>query len=268
MSNPGPIDNFSFLSPFGAVGCKREDDLFHKFIPIPETCFNSLQARFGGGPKLTRVIICQKSICYIDAYNSRKTRELDLITHYDTKDTGVGKYWYLVDADWVNRWKKYVKDGDVEDVRDMISPYKITNYRLFEVPDSMHLDCIRGRKNLSVKKDFMGVNFTVWSLFAHLHGVLNVHPDDEEPICKRGLYMEADDGVPETHLTPKELTIDDTTAHRISWQFVDVYHGDWESYSETLGNSTAKVCSNRASIQISASMGPKRHPNRTSSTAN
>ena len=45
-----------------------------------------------------------------------------MVTKYDTKDTGDGQYWYLLDVDWVARWKKYVKSEDVRDVADMIHP--------------------------------------------------------------------------------------------------------------------------------------------------
>jgi len=60
----------------------------------------------------------------------RKTVEYSMVTKYDTKDTGDGQYWYLLDVDWVARWKKYVKSDNVRDVADMIHPGRIENERL------------------------------------------------------------------------------------------------------------------------------------------
>lgn len=68
-----------------------------------------------------RALRCQ---AHIQAYNLRKEQEPlassllsqllsmprhEMVVRYDTKDTGDGQGWYLVSAEWVNSWKRYVK---------------------------------------------------------------------------------------------------------------------------------------------------------------
>ena len=106
MSSPGPLDTFAFLTPHGLVGCKDPYALVHKFIPIQEPQLNGLLDKYGGGPKLCFVDTCQLSLKWIEAYNERKRVEFELISRYDTKDVGDGDFWYLVDGDWVARWKR------------------------------------------------------------------------------------------------------------------------------------------------------------------
>jgi hypothetical protein len=67
--------------------------------------YHSLQRRFGGGPLLKQVKVCEKTKAHVDAYNVRKQAELQLVEQYDTKDTGTGQYWYLVDADEVEPYR-------------------------------------------------------------------------------------------------------------------------------------------------------------------
>ncbi len=100
-----------------------------QFIPIGEEVFFPLQQKYGGGPRLKTVRICDKSLAHIEAYNRRKQLEYELVMRYDTKDVGDGQFWYLVDAVWVNQWKRYVKSEPVTDVQDMVCPLKVTNFR-------------------------------------------------------------------------------------------------------------------------------------------
>lgn len=77
----------------------------------------------------------------------------------------------------------------------------------------------------------MGVNAQVWALFSHLHGVVG------GAVCKKGLFLDGDDGEVEYQLTPDEVREDPAETHngptrsdRLSWQFVDMFRGDWEAY--------------------------------------
>ncbi|CAD7923961.1 unnamed protein product [Amoebophrya sp. A120] len=233
MSDPGPIDNHQFLSAHGYVGCSRVEVICQKFIPIAEEVYYELQRRYGGGPCLRSVKICEKSMQWIKAYNQRKVQEFQLVSRYDTKDTGDGEFWYLVDANWVHQWKRYVKSDPISDVSEMIAPLKVTNYRLFE-PPTQENPVGKPRKNLKVKFDFMGVNARVWALFTHFHGVLNPDPNDQSAVCRVGLDCDSPQGQEESDLRPDEISVpEDEAVQRMSWQFVDVYHGNWAAFKQS-----------------------------------
>lgn len=183
--------------------------------------------------------LCPKSQRHLKAYNERKQAEYALVQNYDTKDTGDGKYWYLVDAVWVNNWKRYVRSEMVTDIRDMEAPGPVTNSRLFEKDEPT-----RPRQKLKLKIHYIGVNARVWWLFMHVHGGGPV-------VCREDLNVYSNECHPELDLVPEELSQRNSTqfllgpsnyqedrqvvdsvspAQRLSYQFVDECKGDCELY--------------------------------------
>merc|ERR1719310_948632 len=77
-------------------------------------------------------VVGDKEEMHLPAYNERKQTEYDLVSKYDTKDTGDGKYWYLVDALWVSEWKRYVRSDNADDILDICAPGPVTNSRLLD----------------------------------------------------------------------------------------------------------------------------------------
>eukprot|EP00397_Hematodinium_sp_SG-2012_P009501 GEMP01009588.1.p1 GENE.GEMP01009588.1~~GEMP01009588.1.p1 ORF type:complete len:856 (+),score=172.38 GEMP01009588.1:69-2636(+) len=218
-SHCGPIDNFLHLCPHSRLGVL--DGLqFSRFIPISTTLYHQLVEQFGGGPMVTSIEKCEQCARYIRAYNARKATEYDLVNRYDSKSPGAGKCWYLVDATWVDKWKKYVDQGtEITDIREMIAPGKISADRLLESSGNP-------KPNLKLRADFIGVNSMVWAVFAHVHGVTSA------PISREGLSIYSPIADPSTDPTPPELE----GRFTISWQYVDYCKGDPEIYNNSFGH--------------------------------
>lgn len=131
-SDPGPIDNFAYLSSDLKVPTSRPEIIIPKnFLPVSENTFDRLQRKFGGGPKLKNGLnCCEKSKQWLDAYNYRRKTELELITRYDTKTTGGN--WYLVEGGWVGRWKRYVRQTtEITETEDMQTPFSVLTNKVW-----------------------------------------------------------------------------------------------------------------------------------------
>jgi hypothetical protein len=221
MSQPGPLDNFEYLCQHQQLGASSVEIAAEPFIPISRSLFQSLVQKYGGGPEIRALDICPKCQTYLRAYNERKQVEFDLVSKYDTKDTGDGKAWYIVDASWVNRWKHYVRGDIAHDIRDMCSPGALTNERLFDKDNPS-----RAKSNLRLRIDYIGVNARVWWLFMHVHG-------GGPAICREELDIYSAECPPETEFGLPELRPgggQTEVARRISRQFVDECHGDAALY--------------------------------------
>lgn len=234
MSNPGPVDNHLYLCPHQLLGSSSPETAVEPFVPISRSLFQSLVKKYGGGPLIGTLETCPKCMAHLRAYNDRRQAELDLVTKYDTKDTGEGKHWYLVDAVWVNDWKRYVRAEPVSDIRDMCAPGPVTNQRLL---DKEHKTL--PRPNLRLRVDYIGVNAKVWWLFMHVHG-------GGPPIIREELDMYSASAQAETELVPEELqggssgSHDPSSCRRVSWQFVDECKGDLELYEKSYPSQLAR----------------------------
>lgn len=230
MSEPGPLDNKEYLCPHGQLGYSSAELASEPFFPISKQLSKSLIGIYGGGPEITSLDNCKKCQIRIAAYNLRKQAEYEMVTRYDTKDTGDGQGWYLVNAEWVNNWKRYVKGKPVSNFWEMCAPGPITNDRLFEKEDPTKL-----RANLRLKLDYIGVNACVWWLFMHVHGGGPAIVRDDLEIYSQELPLE-------TELVPDELRPKegDDFSMRTSREFVDECHGDEELYKRLYpGNAEA-----------------------------
>merc|ERR1719221_909413 len=227
MSQPGPLDNFEYLCPHQLLGICSAETAAEPFIPISRNLFHSLRQKYGGGPAITSLEICSKCQTHLRAYNERKQTEYELVGKYDTKDTGDGKGWYLVDALWVNTWKRYVRAEHVADIRDMCPPGPITNTRLFSKEDPRV-----PRSGLRLRVDYIGVNARVWWLFMHVHG-------GGPAICRDELDIYSAEIPPETELYLDELRRTGKGAsdlsRSLSRQFVDECHGDAQAHEQQYG---------------------------------
>lgn len=224
MSTPGPVDNYQHLCPHQLLGSSSVELAAEPFVPISRSFFQSLVQKYGGGPAILALDVCPRCQVHLKAYNDRKHVEFDLVSKYDTKDTGDGRAWYLIDVRWVSSWKRYVRADHVTDIGQICPPGPITNAVLFEKeqPD-------RPRSNLKLKTDYIGVNARVWWLFVHLHG-------GGPAIVREELDIYSGPHPLETKLVPDELK--DAASDlpcRLSRQFVDECLGSMEMYEDKYG---------------------------------
>merc|ERR1719265_2699256 len=132
FTSPGPIDTYCSLCEHGAIGAGDRRTAEASHVPIPLEVFNQLRAQFSGGPPILSLDPCPKCLDWIAAYNNRKQREYEVIQQYDSRDMGEGDCWYLIDNQWVKRWKSYVRSADAQSVDAIRAPGPVTNARLLE----------------------------------------------------------------------------------------------------------------------------------------
>lgn len=224
LSDPGPLDNYMYLCPHQLLGSHSAEMAAEPFIPISRNLWQGLLKKYGGGPVVNSLELCTQCQTFIRAYNERKQAEFDLVSKYDTKDTGEGKNWYLVDALWVNKWKRYVRAEHVTDISDVSAPGPIDNARLFEKNTG------RIRDKLKLRIDYIGVNARVWWLFMHVHG-------GGPGICREELDIYSKENNAEVELKLEELQGAEAVefSRRISRQFVDECKGDLQTYNRKYG---------------------------------
>lgn len=234
MSQPGPLDNYKYLCEHQLLGAYSAEMAAEPFIPISRGLWQSLVQKYGGGPVINALELCTKCQTHLRAYNDRKQAEYDLVSKYDTKDTGDGKHWYLVDALWVNKWKRYVKAEHVTDIADMSQPGPISNDRLWEKDQPG-----KPRSNLRLRIDYIGVNARVWWLFMHVHGAGG---SASALICREELDIHSAECPAEVELNLDELHSkgDRSFARRTSWEFVDHCKGDLEMWERVYGDAEAR----------------------------
>lgn len=234
MSQPGPLDNYKYLCEHQLLGAYSAEMAAEPFIPISRGLWQSLVQKYGGGPVINALELCTKCQTYLRAYNDRKQAEYDLVSKYDTKDTGDGKHWYLVDALWVNKWKRYVKAEHVTDIADMSQPGAISNDRLWEKDQPG-----KPRSNLRLRIDYIGVNARVWWLFMHVHGAGG---SNSALICREELDIYSAECPAEVELNLDELhgKADRGFTRRTSWEFVDHCKGDLEMWEQIYGDAESK----------------------------
>mmetsp|Transcript_893 Transcript_893/g.2534 ORF Transcript_893/g.2534 Transcript_893/m.2534 type:complete len:668 (-) Transcript_893:110-2113(-) len=217
-SCPGPLDNFAFLCPHGRVGPQESSAAREHFVPVSVSLFERVLSKYGGGPVITSLESCKECQAYMHAYNERKAVEKTLVQKYDTKDTGDGNSWYLVDAIWVAAWKSYVQSKTAITLRDLRPPGPINNDRLLS------------GKPLRAPRDYIGVNARVWCLLHHCHG-------GGPLLCRSELSIASATCEAESDLRPPELS------PQMSWQFVDECRGDWPMYaSKYLPDKDEALC--------------------------
>jgi len=167
-----------------------------------------------------------KSETYIYAYKQKKQMEYDISCKYDTKHVSEGERWYLLDAEWVRRWKEYVlqANDDVIDVTDIQSPGPIPNSHLLQKSAPIY------------HTDYVGINGQLWSFLVHCHG-------GGPPICREKLDMRSKECHPEAVVAIDELK-DQEFSRRTSWMFVETCHGDMEKYIAYMNEGFSKTSNN------------------------
>mmetsp|Transcript_34467 Transcript_34467/g.73426 ORF Transcript_34467/g.73426 Transcript_34467/m.73426 type:complete len:880 (-) Transcript_34467:214-2853(-) len=230
MSEPGPIDNYEYICPHGLLGSAVLEAALEPFMPISRSRYEVLIATYGGGPMIRALDICPQCQRHLQVFNDRKQTEYELVTKYDTKTTGEGHGWYLVDAVWVNKWKRYVRSDPITEIHDIsaTAPGPVNNGRLLDKHGEP-------RSGLKLRIDYIGVNARVWWLFMHVHG-------GGPALCRQELDLYSEGHRLETELMLEELKLNGPHHHvarATSWEFVEQCKGDIEMFEQQYGRGRA-----------------------------
>lgn len=73
----GPIDNSDFLCAHGGVLPMKVPVVYDLCVSLPQSVWDLLHKRFGGGPACTRLYECVQCRRELDALNKQKIYELE-----------------------------------------------------------------------------------------------------------------------------------------------------------------------------------------------
>ena len=222
LSAPGEISLPKHLiCPHMRVGRLEKDDLF---IVLPEELVNDLASKYGVCEELVNFWKsgenekCGKCCDYIIADNKRRVLELALVTEHDSREVNDGNSWYLVDQDWIIKWKRYIDAQPSETLAQVIA------LKCGPI-DNSKLSKRAAVERLKVGKDFSAINEVVWNLFMHFHG--------GGPPIKRHDFHEIDTSSNEQ---PSAVKLPDqlgsASSWRFSWKFIDECQADEEKWSQ------------------------------------
>lgn len=107
---PGPITNYDFLCPHGAIHPLNMEIIHDITAPLPGSVWSHLQARFGGGPQATTLNVCRHCKRALDELERKREREMETFKRLnhdypanDNADT------YCISMRWFRQWEMFVK---------------------------------------------------------------------------------------------------------------------------------------------------------------
>jgi len=107
---PGPIFQYEFACKHGAVTPTRTEDASSLSIAIRREVWDNLQERYGGGPLVQRLEVCQKCQVYLQHLNERRAQEKEDIHQLQSKEHQTDRKAepYLLSLEWLQQWQKFI----------------------------------------------------------------------------------------------------------------------------------------------------------------
>ncbi|CEL93480.1 unnamed protein product [Vitrella brassicaformis CCMP3155] len=253
MSNPGPIEMNGLLCPHGRVATVRPAHAQMMWRPMGHQLYHRLVTMYGGpATEINDLSPCDTCIQFVDLLLDRRQQEYQLICEHDSRDTGQGNYWYLVENKWVDRWKAYIR-GEQQRTRGFDSVVQALNTLPGAVDNTDLLECKDGvwqpKKNLKVRIHYIGVNAAVWGLFTFFHGGGPV-------LVRKDLNIYEEEGEWEKDLTPPECS-EEEFARKYHWQALkEILIPSAASDDETPNLATTRHRSDAADGHVEPSGAP------------
>ncbi|XP_039297772.1 ubiquitin carboxyl-terminal hydrolase 20 [Nilaparvata lugens] len=164
FAEPGPIDNSDLLCPHGRILPARETDFHHLITSVPETVWEYLYGKYGGGPictldKLGLCDTCSNNNLLADGPPTSRTElEVREFSMLDEEEPQIrqGTHVNVICLKWFVEWNAYVT-GKTEEC-----PGPIDNTPLFNGQR-------RSTKRVS-EKDYRRVSKGQWQFLHGLYG--------------------------------------------------------------------------------------------------
>lgn len=154
---PGPIANTDFMCTHGAIHPLNMERIQDITVPLPQTVWTHLQARFGGGPPATALNICKHCKRALDELERRREREMKTfkkLNHdYPANDT---VDMYCISMRWFRQWEMFVK-GQEQD-----PPGPIDNSNILFVKGNTRL--------LRNNSDYGQLSLETWRFLHDIYG--------------------------------------------------------------------------------------------------
>lgn len=169
---PGPITNTDFMCTHGAIHPLKMERIHENAVPLPESVWRHLQARFGGGPSATTLSMCKHCKKALDELERRREREMEtfkrLNNDYPANDN---VDMYCISMRWFKLWEMFVK-GQEDD-----PPGPIDNSNILFVKGST--------KQLRTNSDYGHLSVETWRFLHDIYDggpvfFIEGHKDSEE----------------------------------------------------------------------------------------
>jgi len=159
-AEPGPVTNTDFLCPHGAVHPFVIERIHDLVVPLPDSVLHHLITKFGGGPLVTSLGICEQCKRVLEELENRRNHEIatfkklnDEFLKNDNLDS------YCISMRWFKLWEMFVKGNKDE------PPGTIDNSNILTTKGN--------QKILRTGSDYGQVSEETWNF---LHGIYGGGP--------------------------------------------------------------------------------------------
>ncbi|XP_031574370.1 ubiquitin carboxyl-terminal hydrolase 20-like [Actinia tenebrosa] len=154
-AEPGPITNTDFVCEHGEINPKNHCRIKDLVTAVPEVVWTHIYNRYGGGPVVTRLDICEQCEILIDKLDRRRDEEVENFKKlYQQFPAAENVDVYCISMKWFRQWEAFVK-GREED-----PPGPIDNRNIITVRDNTRI--------LKSNADYDQVSLETWN---YLNGI-------------------------------------------------------------------------------------------------
>lgn len=111
FAEPGPIDNWALLCPHGGLSPRKARMANQLVVPLPQTLWDFLFERFGGGPVCNHLFECEICSQQADQLTRRKNYELD---EFSACKDELTPNIFAISMAWFRQWQMFVSDVNEE----------------------------------------------------------------------------------------------------------------------------------------------------------
>ncbi|XP_064616087.1 LOW QUALITY PROTEIN: ubiquitin carboxyl-terminal hydrolase 20-like [Liolophura sinensis] len=111
FAEPGPICNMDFLCSHGGVHPNRVSYVDELVVPLPQSVWEYLHDRYGGGPVCNHLYPCSQCQKELDALRLRQTTEMDTFIQLNEKfqEEDHPPVIYAISMSWFKDWETFVR---------------------------------------------------------------------------------------------------------------------------------------------------------------
>ncbi|KAI6654557.1 Ubiquitin carboxyl-terminal hydrolase 33 isoform X2 [Oopsacas minuta] len=113
---PGPIAQFDFVCVHGKVKPNKESNVLRLVRSVTRDTWEQLHDKFGGGPPITELSICQTCQEDLIALNERRASEKKSVNHIQDsccKQADSKRDYYAINQDWLKEWQIFINSQDL-----------------------------------------------------------------------------------------------------------------------------------------------------------
>ncbi|XP_055639705.1 ubiquitin carboxyl-terminal hydrolase 20 [Toxorhynchites rutilus septentrionalis] len=161
FAEPGPIDNWTLLCPHGAFPPSKAPYFSKLVVPIPQTLWDFLYKKFGGGPVCNHIFPCHICKKAAESLTKRQRAELEAFTacndEYQNNDTPTTIY--AISMGWFRQWQLFARGVTTDE------PGPIDN-KSIAIPGDTSIPL----RNVRQGSDYAQINSALWHFFYGIYG--------------------------------------------------------------------------------------------------